>query len=275
MQIIDMKKVYFIITLLLFSFITIKVKAQTEITFYTTKGNFIVKMYDTNTPITSGNFISLVNAKFYDSIIFHRVINNFMIQGGDPLGTGYGGPGYTIPDEFDSTVSNIQKTISMANSGPNTGGSQFFINLVNNTFLDYNKPPLTSAHPVFGIVISNFSVVQAIGAVPVNSNNLPLTPVVMDSLRVTYNPFTGITDLMISNTKIEVFPVPAKDKLYFNLGLNQNSSIEIYSLSGMKVLESTLNPMFDCLNVAYLKAGYYIGNINGKNIKQFFKFIKD
>ena len=270
-----MKKVYFIITLLLLSFITIKVKAQTEITFYTTKGNFIVKMYDTNTPITSGNFISLVNAKFYDSIIFHRVINNFMIQGGDPLGTGYGGPGYTIPDEFDSTVSNIQKTISMANSGPNTGGSQFFINLVNNTFLDYNKPPLTSAHPVFGIVISNFSVVQAIGAVPVNSNNLPLTPVVMDSLRVTYNPFTGITDLMISNTKIEVFPVPAKDKLYFNLGLNQNSSIEIYSLSGMKVLESTLNPMFDCLNVAYLKAGYYIGNINGKNIKQFFKFIKD
>lgn len=270
-----MKKVNFIITLLLLSFITIKVKAQTEITFYTTKGNFIVKMYDTITPITSGNFISLVNAKFYDSIIFHRVINNFMIQGGDPLGTGYGGPGYTIPDEFDSTVSNIQKTISMANSGPNTGGSQFFINLVNNTFLDYNKPPLTSAHPVFGIVISNFSVVQAIGAVPVNSNNLPLTPVVMDSLRVTYNPFTGITDLMISNTKIEVFPVPAKDKLYFNLGLNQNSSIEIYSLSGMKVLESTLNPMFDCLNVADLKAGYYIGNINGKNIKQFFKFIKD
>jgi cyclophilin family peptidyl-prolyl cis-trans isomerase len=270
-----MKKFYFIISLLFLLFITIKIKAQTEITFYTTKGNFIVKMYDTITPITSGNFISLVNAKFYDGIIFHRVINNFMIQGGDPLGTGYGGPGYTIPDEFDSTVSNIQKTISMANSGPNTGGSQFFINLVNNTFLDYNKPPYTSAHPVFGIVISNFSVVQTIGSVPVNASNLPLTPVVMDSLRVTYNPFTGINDMIISNTKIEVFPVPTEDKLYFNMGLNDNSIVEIYSLSGFKVLETTLNPMFDFLDVSDLISGCYIGKLNSKKNKQFFRFVKN
>lgn len=270
-----MKKFYTIFVVLLLLFIDINAKAQTEITFYTSKGNFVVKMYDTITPITSGNFISLVNAKFYDSIIFHRVINNFMIQGGCPLGTGYGGPGYTIPDEFDSTLSNIQKTISMANSGPNTGGSQFFINLVNNTYLDYNKPPLTSAHPVFGIVISNFSVVQAIGSVAVNSSDRPLIPVVMDSLRVTFNPFSGINDLKINTSKIEVFPVPATDNLYFRRGLNEYSSIEIFNLSGMKVFETRLNPMFEYIDISSLPEGLYLGKVSNKKNVQVFKFIKE
>lgn len=159
-------------------------KAQTEVQFYTSLGNFKVLLYDSVVPITAGNFIYLVNQKYYDGVIFHRVIDGFMIQGGDPTGTGSGGPGYSIDDEFDSTLSNVQKTISMANSGPNTGGSQFFINLVNNTYLDFNKAPLSSKHPVFGVVTDSFEVVQRIGKVSTNIQNRPHTPVVMDSIRV-------------------------------------------------------------------------------------------
>ncbi len=266
------KKIISIVLLLFIGYYN--VNSQTEITFYTTKGNFTVKMYDSITPITSGNFISLVNSKFFDGIIFHRVINNFMIQGGDPLGTGYGGPGYTIPDEFDSTLSNVQKTISMANSGPNTGGSQFFINLVNNTYLDFNKPPYTSAHPVFGIVISNFSIVQTIGAVPVNSNNKPITPVVMDSLRVTFNPFTGI-EKQFTNSIIGVYPNPSSDKVFFKTAINEETQIEIYTISGEKIHETKLNPFYESLNIKLFKEGIYFGKIKTANKTSVFKFIKN
>ena len=104
--------------------------------------------------------INLVTTNFYDGALFHRVIKNFMIQGGD-----VSPPPPPIVDEFDSTLSNIQKTISMANSGPNTGTCQFFINLVDNTYLDFDKPPFTSKHPVFGITISGFNIVEDIGDV--------------------------------------------------------------------------------------------------------------
>ncbi len=137
-----MKKILIFCLAIAFALTTKISYAQTEVTFYTSMGTFVAEMYDTLQPITVGNFVSLVNAKFYDGIIFHRVINNFMIQGGDPTGTGYGGPGYTIPDEFDPLASNVQKALAMANSGPNTGGSQFFINLVNNLYLDPNYPVL-------------------------------------------------------------------------------------------------------------------------------------
>lgn len=238
-------------------------------------GNFVTKMYDTISPITSGNFIALVNAKFYDGLIFHRVINNFVIQGGCPLGTGYGGPGYTIPDEFDSTLSNIQKTIAMANSGPNSGGSQFFINLVNNTFLDFNKPPYTSAHPVFGIVINNFSVVQSIGAVPVNANNRPLTPVVMDSLRVTFNPYTSI-DEQEDISLINVFPNPAKDFISFNFNFKPDflASIEIKNLSGKVVYEKQKFCSNEIIKIDNLSNGFYFGKISNNKQTLIFKFIK-
>jgi peptidylprolyl isomerase len=192
-----------------FSFIY--VKAQTEVTFYTTKGDFVVEIYDNIVPITGGNFLDLVDAKFYDGVIFHRVINNFMIQGGDPTGTGSGGPGYAIQDEFDPSLSNLQKTISMANSGPNTGGSQFFINLVDNTYLDYNKAPMTSAHPVFGKTVMNFNIVQAIGAVATDGSDRPITPVVMDSIR-RGNIFTVGLDQPGSNLfKLSAYPNPVSD----------------------------------------------------------------
>ncbi len=112
----------------------------------TNQGDIVIELYD-DMPITAGNFEKLVSEGFYDGVIFHRIIDGFMIQGGDPEGTGMGGPGYTIEDEFthEGGNKNNRGTISMANAGPNTGGSQFFINTVNNNFLD-------SKHPVFGEV---------------------------------------------------------------------------------------------------------------------------
>jgi len=121
-------------------------------------------------PITSGNFETLVNKGFYNNVIFHRIIDGFMIQGGDPTGTGMGGPGYKIKDEFNGTQKNNRGTIAMANAGPNTGGSQFFINLVNNNFLD-------GKHPVFGKVIEGMDVIDKVAKVATDSNDKPLKEV--------------------------------------------------------------------------------------------------
>ena len=121
----------------------------------TNMGNINIAL-DPTMPVTAGNFESLVKKGFYDGVIFHRVIDGFMLQGGCPDGNGMGGPGYAIKDEFCQNNQNNRGTISMANSGPNTGGSQFFINLVNNNFLD-------GKHPVFGKVIEGMDVVDKIG----------------------------------------------------------------------------------------------------------------
>lgn len=181
--------------------------SQTVVTFYTTLGDFEVELYDAQMPITVGNFLNLVDQEFYDGIIFHRVISNFIIQGGDPTGTGSGGPGYSIPDEFDSSLSNVKKTLSMANTGqPNSGGSQFFINLKNNVFLDYDKAPLSSAHPVFGEVITGWDIVELIEDVPVNSNDRPLTPVVINMIRVTQP--LAVNDLAANDSSYAIYPNP-------------------------------------------------------------------
>lgn len=183
------------------------VQSQTVVTFYTTLGDFEVELYDAQMPITVGNFLSLVDDEFYDGIIFHRVISNFIAQGGDPTGTGYGGPGYTIQDEFVPGLSNVEKTISMANTGqPNSGGSQFFINLKDNIFLDYDKPPLSSAHPVFGIVINGWDVVELIENVPVDGNDRPITPVVMNMVRVTQPLSTN--DFNADGSAYTIYPNP-------------------------------------------------------------------
>lgn len=171
--------------ILLISFIifcSLNLKGQTQVDFFTNYGDFRVELYDSLMPITTSNFINLVNTNFYDGAIFHRVIKNFMIQGGD-----VSPPPPSIPDEFDSTLSNIQKTISMANSGPNTGTCQFFINLVDNTYLDFDKPPFTSKHPVFGITVSGFNIVEDIGDVQTNFNDKPYIDVIMDSVRIVSN----------------------------------------------------------------------------------------
>ena len=171
-----------IILISLIIFCSLNLKGQTQVDFFTNYGDFRVELYDSLMPITTSNFINLVSTNFYDGAIFHRVIKNFMIQGGD-----VSPPPPSIPDEFDSTLSNIQKTISMANSGPNTGTCQFFINLVDNTYLDFDKPPFTSKHPVFGITVSGFNIVEDIGDVQTNFNDKPYIDVIMDSVRIVTN----------------------------------------------------------------------------------------
>ena len=153
-------------------------KANTEKTVLlkTTLGDIQIKLYS-DMPVTAGNFEKLVNKGFYNGTIFHRVIDGFMIQGGDPEGTGMGGPGYTIKDEFTNHNKNNRGTISMANAGSNTGGSQFFINLVNNNFLD-------TKHPVFGEVIKGMDVVDKIGQTATDSQDRPLKAVKIISAKM-------------------------------------------------------------------------------------------
>jgi peptidylprolyl isomerase len=130
-------------------------------------GDIVIELRD-DMPITTGNFKKLVQQGVYNGTIFHRVIADFMIQGGDPTGTGYGDPSIpNIQDEFTSNNFNNRGTIAMANAGPNTGSSQFFINVVNNNYLD-------SKHPVFGTVIEGMDVVDAISKVATDQNAKPL-----------------------------------------------------------------------------------------------------
>ncbi|MGY8932288.1 MAG: peptidylprolyl isomerase [Flavobacteriales bacterium] len=175
----------------------LNVNSQTQVDFFTNYGDFRIELYDSLVPITSSNFINLVSTEFYDGALFHRVIDNFMIQGGD-----VNPPPPIIQDEFDSTLSNIQMTISMANSGPNTGTCQFFINLVNNTYLDFDKAPFTSKHPVFGITISGFNIVQDIGNVQTNFNDVPYVDVVMDSVRIVNTQVSVDDRNYVSNRKL-------------------------------------------------------------------------
>src|SRR3989344_3605971 len=148
----------------------------TKILLKTNQGDITIEL-DSNMPITAGNFEKLVKQGYYDGVIFHRVIDGFMVQGGDPTGTGSGGPGYNIKDEFSANNRNDRGTISMANAGPNTGGSQFFINLVDNNFLD-------SKHPVFGKVVEGMDVVDKIAKVPKDANDRPLSEVKIISAKV-------------------------------------------------------------------------------------------
>jgi peptidylprolyl isomerase len=140
-----------------------------QVRLETTLGEIIIEL-SVDMPVTAGNFESLVRKGFYDGVTFHRVIDRFMIQGGDPTGTGTGGPGYTIRDEFTPANRNTRGTIAMANAGPNTGGSQFFINLVDNHYLDRN-------HPVFGKVVAGMEVVDQIGKVKTDRSDRPKQPV--------------------------------------------------------------------------------------------------
>ncbi|MBN1281166.1 MAG: peptidylprolyl isomerase [Candidatus Thermoplasmatota archaeon] len=158
--------------------------ANRKAVFETTKGKFTLELFEDKAPVTTGNFIKLVNEGFYNGLIFHRVIAQFMVQGGCPQGTGTGGPGYTIKDEFHKDLSNVRGTIAMANRGPNTGGSQWFINLVDNCYLDFDKKPYSSAHPVFGKVVAGMDVVDEISKVKVDSNDKPLQDVVIQKITI-------------------------------------------------------------------------------------------
>jgi len=135
-------------------------------------------LFEERAPRTTKNFIDLADKGFYDGVVFHRVIAGFMIQGGDPTGSGRGGPGYTIPDEFHPELKHTGEGIlSMANAGPNTGGSQFFITLDATSWLD-------GKHAVFGKVVEGMDVVRAIGSSPTGPGDRPLKEVVMESVSI-------------------------------------------------------------------------------------------
>ncbi len=154
-------------------------------TLHTTKGDIVIELFDDKVPKTASNFVTLAKEGFYDGTKFHRVIKAFMIQGGDPLTKddsqaglwGTGGPGYKFEDEIASDNNNAEGTISMANSGPNTNGSQFFINANDNNFLD-------TKHTVFGKVVEGMDVVTAIEMTPTNASDRPVEPVIINSITI-------------------------------------------------------------------------------------------
>lgn len=193
MQVKKSTLVMFIISILLvllvFGYIKMTGKVAgnegTRVTLKTNMGDIVI-LLRSDMPITAGNFEELASKGYFDGTVFHRIIEGFMIQGGDPLSKdlskknmwGTGGPGYDIKDEFKGIQKNNRGTISMANAGPNTGGSQFFINLVNNNFLD-------GKHPVFGEVVEGMDIVDKIGQVDTDSSDRPLKEVKI--LKVTIN----------------------------------------------------------------------------------------
>ena len=149
-----------------------------KVHFHTNLGDFTAELFENKAPKTAGNFLELVEKGFYDGVIFHRVIDDFMIQGGDPTGTGMGGPGYTIDDEFGPGLAHSGEGIlSMANAGPNTGGSQFFITLVPTPWLDGH-------HAIFGKIVEGMVVVHKIGSTPTDFADRPLQDVVMEKVEV-------------------------------------------------------------------------------------------
>ena len=156
-----------------------KTMAKSKFVIETTMGTIEGELFNDKTPNTVKNFTDLAKKGFYDGIIFHRVIPDFMIQTGDPTGTGTGGPGYEFRDEFNVKLHHDKPgMLSMANSGPNTNGSQFFITEIPTPWLD-NK------HSIFGQVTKGIDVVKAIAHVPVDGNDKPLTTISMKKVTVT------------------------------------------------------------------------------------------
>lgn len=144
--------------------------------FKTSKGGFTIELFEDKAPITAGNFIKLIKDGFYNGLIFHRVIEGFMLQGGCPDGTGRGGPGYSIDDEFNNDLKHdTDGILSMANAGPNTGGSQFFITLAATPWLD-------GKHAIFGRVTEGLDVVKTIGSVKTGSMDRPSDDVIIEEI---------------------------------------------------------------------------------------------
>src|SRR5438445_13622604 len=156
---------------------------QVYASFDTTEGKFKIKLFLAEAPQTVNNFVSLAEGAktgkpFFDGTVFHRVIPDFMIQGGDPEGTGRGGPGYTFADEFDPTLKHGKPgLLSMANRGPNTNGSQFFVTVAATPWLD-NK------HTIFGEVVEGQDIANKISTLPRDSSDRPRQPVVMQKVRI-------------------------------------------------------------------------------------------
>jgi cyclophilin family peptidyl-prolyl cis-trans isomerase len=152
--------------------------ANRTVTFETSQGTFTIELFEEQVPLTTSHFLKLAGEGFYDGLTFHRVIDGFMIQGGCPQGTGRGGPGFTIKDEFHAELTHgAPGMLSMANAGPDTGGSQFFITLAATPWLD-------GKHAVFGRVRSGLEVVEKIGSVPTGAGDRPLEAITITRLTI-------------------------------------------------------------------------------------------
>jgi peptidyl-prolyl cis-trans isomerase B (cyclophilin B) len=150
---------------------------MSETKIHTTRGTIAIDLFDEDAPKTVENFRKLASDHFYDGIIFHRVIRDFMIQGGCPQGTGTGGPGYTFEDEINDHKL-VRGALAMANAGPNTNGSQFFI------LTAESAPWLDGKHTVFGHVTAGMDAVDAIEALPTGANDRPLDPPAIESVEL-------------------------------------------------------------------------------------------
>lgn len=214
-------------------------RAQTNVNFYTNKGNFTVEVREDLMPITAGNFIKLVDSGFYDGLIFHRVVKDFVIQGGDPTGTGFGGPGYTLQNEYHPSLNHDSAgVLAMANNGMNTAGSQFYFTLSAQNRLDGD-------YAVFGTCIKGLDKIMAIGEVNTDTRDKPLVAVVMDSLRTdssksvqTYFPFGKL--------KTEVYPNPFNSHFHVSYELTQQEQVHIHFFNAhgqvLQVFENELKP---------------------------------
>ncbi|ANE47882.1 peptidylprolyl isomerase [Paenibacillus swuensis] len=165
---------------------TIDQDKQYKAEFHTSKGNFTIELFAKDAPVTVNNFIFLAKEKFYEGVTFHRIIQSFMIQGGDPTGTGGGGPGYAIKDELGSKHTYEPGTIAMANAGPNTGGSQFFI-CSGEDAASLNSQP---NYPIFGKVVEGMETINLIAATPVEQGSeatpsKPTEVVTINSISIT------------------------------------------------------------------------------------------
>ncbi|MFK5982949.1 MAG: peptidylprolyl isomerase [Flavobacteriaceae bacterium] len=211
-----MKKLSFLILILSLGFVSCQndypdLEDGVYAEFKTNKGVFVAKLYNEETPLTVSNFVDLAEGNngmvdsiykgkmFYNGLTFHRIMKDFMIQGGDPLGTGSGSPGYTFPDEFSENLKHAKKgVLSMANSGTNTNGSQFFITLKETPWLD-------NVHTIFGEIVIGQSVVDSLGLVEVNKqNNKPLDSVIINEVNIIRKGKVHVADFEDEMAKAEL-----------------------------------------------------------------------
>lgn len=251
---------YFLAVALLFGTLNANAQTPTSVDFFTSFGDFRIELYDSLMPITTGHFIDLIEQQYYDDVIFHRVMDGFVIQ------AGIGATQIpTIMDEFEPSLSNLHYTISMANTGaPNSGSTHFFINLSDNIGLDYDNAPLDSFHPIFGEVTSGFATVDSIGNTPTNSSAAPLTDVVIHRARLVA-PLTAAAPVPGQTLEMELFPNPVAGQLTINMRTQSAGQVQaaVYDLQGRLVetlMEQPLQSGSHTLawNAAAVPQGLYV-----------------
>jgi peptidyl-prolyl cis-trans isomerase B (cyclophilin B) len=275
-------KYFFTVLLLLFIAIGLK-SQQLQITMKTDKGDIRLELYGDKTPITCANFVNLAGRGYFDGLNFHRVIANFMIQGGDPLGDGTGGPGYKFEDEFHPDLRHTDPgTLSMANAGPNTNGSQFFITHIKTAWLD-------EVHTVFGKVLEGQDVVNLIaqydkiievtvqGAVYQEMMNVQER---VDGWNATLDNYfpnlkvakpledypTPISSVRNDIVNFVIYPNPSSDFIYLELEKISLFSVKIVDLLSENVYSANkLNTKK--INISSFKSGIYFVEVRSKDGK--------